>query len=328
VYSRGVDAESCPDEDALRRAVATRVGYDSFFPWAKRTVIATISRRDGAFVATVDLIDERGGHHGGHQLRTEGACADLLDTVALAVAIAIDPQLLLAYPSVARASPEDDAAPAAPTQPADTAPVPAQPPPAQSAAEPPPTKPAAVVLAPQQPGPEAAAPTPSRASGPVAFEGSLGGTAAIGVTLGPSYGGTLGAAVLWRRFSLGLEGFIAAPSTRAATGSGSISSWPLLGTLAPCVYLGPVFGCALAQTGAVFYASESGPGALSKSSQWWAAGGRAGVVVRVRESFLVRFRVDILGVPSPANVHFNDDYQGAPSFIAGSLGVDAVVRFP
>jgi hypothetical protein len=45
VYSRSVDAGSCPDEDSLRRAVATRIGYDAFFPWAKRTVLATVSRR-------------------------------------------------------------------------------------------------------------------------------------------------------------------------------------------------------------------------------------------------------------------------------------------
>jgi hypothetical protein len=32
VYSRGHGAESCPDEHALREAVAARVGYDPFFP--------------------------------------------------------------------------------------------------------------------------------------------------------------------------------------------------------------------------------------------------------------------------------------------------------
>ncbi len=105
VYSRSPEAASCPDEDALRRTVAARVGYDSFFPWAKRTVLATVSRRDGAFVARVDLVDEQGIRHGGHELRTDGACGELLDPVALAVAIAIDPKLLLARPVAADAPP-------------------------------------------------------------------------------------------------------------------------------------------------------------------------------------------------------------------------------
>src|SRR4051794_4640258 len=48
VYSRGVGAESCADESALRAAVATRLGYDPFFPWAPITVVAQIRRERGA----------------------------------------------------------------------------------------------------------------------------------------------------------------------------------------------------------------------------------------------------------------------------------------
>jgi hypothetical protein len=32
----------CPDEPALRKAVAARVGYDPFFPWAEQTVVVQI----------------------------------------------------------------------------------------------------------------------------------------------------------------------------------------------------------------------------------------------------------------------------------------------
>ncbi len=58
VYSRTAEAATCPDEQALRRAVAARVGYDPFFAYANRTIVSALSRRDGAFVGTVDLIDE------------------------------------------------------------------------------------------------------------------------------------------------------------------------------------------------------------------------------------------------------------------------------
>ncbi len=45
VYSRAPGAESCADEATLRRSVAARVGYDPFFPWAKRTVVANLARQ-------------------------------------------------------------------------------------------------------------------------------------------------------------------------------------------------------------------------------------------------------------------------------------------
>src|SRR4051812_40160467 len=39
VYARAPGTESCADEATLRRAVAARVGYDPFFPFAKQTVV-------------------------------------------------------------------------------------------------------------------------------------------------------------------------------------------------------------------------------------------------------------------------------------------------
>ncbi|MGH7440137.1 MAG: hypothetical protein ACRENE_30975, partial [Polyangiaceae bacterium] len=44
VYSRTTEASSCPDEAELRKAVATRLGYDPFFSWARQTVVVQISR--------------------------------------------------------------------------------------------------------------------------------------------------------------------------------------------------------------------------------------------------------------------------------------------
>jgi hypothetical protein len=300
VYSRTADAESCPDEDALRRAVAARVGYDAFFPWAKRTITATITR-------------------------TEGACGELLDAVALAVAIAIDPRLVLAGPTATTPEPRGEDAAAATTTPSEDAtpaPLPVE---EEGRIVPPKSSNVGSVSAP--PAPDTAASATARTPGPLAFEGSLGAAGSIGVAPEPSFGGTLGAAVRWRRYSLGVEGFIAAPLTRSASGGGSISSWPLLVTLDPCVYVGPVFGCALAQTGAVF-ATAAGVDARATSSAWWAAGGRVGFVARAWKSLFVRFRVDVLGDLSPARLMFNGQGQWPAPLVAGSAGVDAVVRFP
>src|SRR5580692_9213993 len=88
VYSRAQSASSCPDEPALRKAVAARIGYDPFFGWAKKTVVVRMVPADGpGYVASVDLVDDEGYEHGARQIRTEGKCAELRDPVALAIAI-------------------------------------------------------------------------------------------------------------------------------------------------------------------------------------------------------------------------------------------------
>ena len=313
VYSRAADAESCPDEEALRRAVAARVGYDAFFPWAKRTVVASVDRREGAFVASVDLVDERGIRHGGHELRAEGSCGDLLDAVALAVAIAIDPQLLLAQ----QAAPSPPAATAAPTPPAPAlpAPTPLGPPPATLA-------PPAPAPAPS-PAPAPAQPAPS----PVTLEGSLGPTAALGFAPGVSMGGTVGVEARWSRFSLGLEGFTAARSSKPVTADSSVTAWPLVGALVPCVHVGPAFACALAESGALFASGEQVPGARSSSGTWVAFGARVGGELRLQETLSLRLRVDgLLDATQPSFWVGNTREWPAP-LLAGSVGIDAVVRF-
>jgi hypothetical protein len=92
VYSRDPAASSCPDEAALRRAVAARVGYDPFFTWAPKTVVVHIAAAPPhGFVARLLLVDDRGVAFGARELRTQGQCIELLDAAALGIAIAIDP---------------------------------------------------------------------------------------------------------------------------------------------------------------------------------------------------------------------------------------------
>jgi hypothetical protein len=53
-----------------------------------------------------------------------------------------------------------------------------------------------------------------------------------------------------------------------------------------------------------------------------------GFVARAWKSLFVRFRVDVLGDLSPARLMFNGQDQWPAPLVAGSAGVDAVVRFP
>jgi len=91
-YARGSGAEACPDETAVRQAVAARLGYDPFFPSAEKTIVARIVRTKDELRATVELVDEHGLMRGVRELKASaGQCGELVATMALAISIAIDP---------------------------------------------------------------------------------------------------------------------------------------------------------------------------------------------------------------------------------------------
>ncbi|GAC1598418.1 MAG: hypothetical protein NVS3B20_20690 [Polyangiales bacterium] len=95
VYVRNRGAESCPEEAAIRAAVAARLGYDPFFTTARATMFAEISRAGSAFTARIKLVDENNVVRGLRDLTSEGdRCADIVDTMALSMSIAIDPESL------------------------------------------------------------------------------------------------------------------------------------------------------------------------------------------------------------------------------------------
>jgi len=307
VYSRSTDAESCPDEPALRHAVAARVGYDPFFPYATRTVVATLTRRDGAFVATVDLVDERGIAHGARELRSTAGCSDLLDTVALTIAIAIDPQSL-AGPAPAPAS----------------APAPAPAPAPASAPAPAP----APALASAEPDRDMPTPRPPTSPRSTTVEASAGAVASLGVAPGPAVGVALGADLRWRLFSLGVEGRVDAPASKAAQGGGEVSSWLTVGALVPCAYYGPLMACALLQGGSMQSSATGVPDTHPRQVAWWAAGGRIGVLLPLGADLHLRLRTDVVADLQPATLELDGGSVWPAPAVAASFGADALLRFP
>jgi hypothetical protein len=303
IYSRSSEAASCPEEQTLRHEVAARVGYDPFFAWATRTVVAGITRREGAFVATVDLIDEKGMSHGARELHTDGECGELLGAVALAIAIAIDPQSLSRNPSDPEPEPPSPAPAAAPT-----VQIPTEPHPADTHEAPPPSV------------------APSQQAFPV-FEVSVGAVASAGVAPNLAAGIALGSGIRWRIFSLSLEGRIDAPSTYAAEGGGSVSSWLVLAGPVPCLHYGPLFGCGIGQVGSLQASGTGVPGTHSTSVPWWAAGGRVGALLRLGDDLYLRIRSDVLANFDRATLQLNGAEVWPAPAIATSLGVDALLRF-
>ncbi len=100
-----------------------------------------------------------------------------------------------------------------------------------------------------------------------------------------------------------------------------------MGTVVPCLRLGPVFGCALAQHGSL-QATGEGSGGSSASQTWWAVGGRFGGTVRWRERLFAGAHLDLLGDLTPARPVFNNVSPWTAFPLEGSLGVDVGVHFP
>src|ERR1700733_6884198 len=128
VYVREQGAESCPDEDAVRSAVAARLGYDPFFPTAPSTMFVEISRANRVFRAHIKLVDAANDVRGVRELKHAGPrCEDMIDMAALSMSVAIDPDSMIRGP----APPAPDARPATAPPP----PTPAEPPPPARASE-------------------------------------------------------------------------------------------------------------------------------------------------------------------------------------------------
>lgn len=71
VYARGPGAEQCPDQAAVRKAVASRLGYDPFFPSSDKTIVARVLREGDLLKGQVELIDEHGAQIGRREFSAE-----------------------------------------------------------------------------------------------------------------------------------------------------------------------------------------------------------------------------------------------------------------
>ncbi len=180
-YTIDSGIEGCPDEAAMRGAVATHLGYDPFRDDGSWLVRAHIQRTKAELSARIEITDEMGAPFGGRTLRApKGECADLVESMALATSLALDP---VTNPRAPAAKPP--AAPAPPIVPVAPAPPPV-----------------AVALVPTAPVAPTSVSEPPRRFAPyvvAATHGSIGGTPAL--ALGFSVG--VGAERGWG--SLGLE---------------------------------------------------------------------------------------------------------------------------
>jgi hypothetical protein len=301
VYLRGQGTDTCPDEAALRDAVAARLGYDPFTPFSLDTLFTEVDRDGQSFVARVKLVSHDNTVRGARTLKTSGACGDLMTTLALTISLAIDPM------SATRGGPPEGLPPNEKTveimegvgDDSNTPPPP--PPPDEKIPEEPPRR--------------------------VHFALGAGALGSIGAAPAPAIGFVVFGRARLRDLSLGLEGRADIPSgSDADEGAGRVSSSLLAATLLPCGHTGDFFACARGSIGrlAADGLDVTQPG--SSSALWAAVGGRLGWELPLGDTFALRAHgdADLVLTRYALQIGGRTAFRYPP--VAGGLGVALVLR--
>jgi hypothetical protein len=301
IYVRGKGTEQCPDEDIVRTEVSSRLGYDPFFVWAERTIVAQLSREGRQFHAIVQLLDARGVVRGSRALSSSENCAELVKAVALAISIGIDPDS--ATHSHPKATPADDRARSSPGEQAhDVAP-----------ADPP-----VVAVSPSaQPPKEEGVVSVARTASRIEAEIGAGVWSAVNVAPVVSVGGALFAGARWGPLAFYLE----LKQNLPASGDG-ISAALLTGAFLPCARQSILFACANASWGEL-----SVEGARSASARYVAVGGRLGVQINAFRQLSLRFQIEGLRSLDETVVMQGPSEVWRLPPVSGALGTDASLRF-
>ena len=263
VYVRSAGTEACPDEAELRRAVASRVGYDPFFPVAQKTVIAQVTRAANGYRARVQIVAEDGKVRGEREIATKGQdCGELVGAIALAISVALDDF------DDAPAPPPDPPAPAVDPSPS---PGPEKPPREDLPAKPPP----------------AAAPPGAKDESRVdlaglAGIGILGGTAPAAAVSG-QIAATIGVGPLGLRIDARAD----APSGSGLDPTGRLSTSSFVGLASVCVRGRVPFFCAGGGLGWISIATEGLANPRSDGAGIGVAALRAGVRIHFAQRFFL-----------------------------------------
>jgi hypothetical protein len=305
-YERGPGAERCPDEEALRRAVAARLGEDPFDSKLSRTFRLAIASDGARLLGSVELVVD-GVAEGRRELTADPeACAELVDAMALAVSLTINPDLVVTEAQPKQPEPRPRAPEEAPIGP--------------------------VTLATTNPRPPKDEMRPARprndSRGP-ALGVAVGALAHGAVGTGP--GVAAGASALVRagteRFQLGLEGRVDALSRAGIGRNGTVHSTLAAVVVAPCARLAPFSGCPLLLVGSLFARSRGVAVERSDRGFFAAAGGRAAVSAPLARALLLEARVDVLYALTPVTIEL-DQTPVWRAGASGALSAGVIWEFP
>lgn len=228
-------AATCPDEPTFRNLVIARLGYDPFERAADST-LAVEFRTQGAEIAGSFVLGPtaKPGEKRAQRTLRDADCFELASSLALATAIAVDPDAVRVGTSPPPTAPPPNAPPTAP--PANSPPKPPTPPPPDDRAPP--------LWSPMSP----------RARITASF------VLPVGLTPAPHGGVRVGVGIDGGLWSLVAEGSFLFPSSSKAS-FGSVTASVAYGSLVPCAGL-PLHRmlrldlCAAASVGAMFAGAD------------------------------------------------------------------------
>jgi hypothetical protein len=300
-YTRGGGAEACPDEAAMRRAVASQLGYDPFDDQASTSVEASILRKDDRLFGRVDVVRPHESSGKRELSSREVDCEHLASAMALTISMAIDPMVISRPPPAAAPLPPPVATPSPP---------PSAPPPFSPPAPPAP--------------PSAPPPTGPRS---VFFLAGLAPLVSVGIAPGAAVGIDASAAVRWPHVSLGIEGRVDLPSYAHLSVGGDVNTSIQIGMLAPCAHVDRIALCVLGAVGSMRGESTGITTTNSEYVLFAAAGARVAVEIPLSPHFLLRPELDGFAALARPSLHLNRAVIWTTPPFSASLGLAAVVRF-
>ncbi|MBX3191924.1 MAG: hypothetical protein KF819_33345 [Labilithrix sp.] len=301
VYLRGPGAESCPGEGELRDAVAARLGYDPFATFALDTLFTEIDKEGAGYVARVKLVSHDNTVRGARALRGDGACSDLVASLALTISIAIDPLALTRQGRPEGLPPEERPVEPIPDDPRDTVD-------GVEAVDDPPEAP----LEPAQ---------------RVRFTVGAGGAASMGTAPGAALGFLVFGRARYGDVSLTVEGRADLVSSADADGPGRVSSSLVALTLLPCGHSRWFFGCARASLGSLTASGLDVASPGSSNAVWGAVGARLGLDIPLHEVLSLRIHADGDVVVTRYELRFGDRQAFRYPAVAGGAGVALAATF-
>jgi hypothetical protein len=306
-YERSGAAASCPDELALRNAVAERLGYDPFDSRAEtRTwILVAMRRAAGAWEASIRV--ERRGAVGGERLlaSTAASCAELGSTTALTIALALDPLAGIA-PSVVPVSP--------------SSPPPAMPPPqgTPDRAEDP--------FSPRSSDRDAVVRETPRL--PLDWRIGAGGAGYVGALPAPGAGVDFLVGIASPHAGLDLEGVVVLPSVANTASGAGVRASLTLGTLSPCLRERWLRVCALASLGVLRGEGVAVEPSHQAAAFYAAAGARVGVEAPLGSRLALDTHLDGLIPVTQTTLGLGTANVWTTPSLSGSLGINLVARFP
>jgi hypothetical protein len=307
LYGRSGDTDGCPDEDALRKEISDRAGYDPIVLMSPNGVAVTITRRGDALVADVRLIARDGVLVGVRSFEVRrGECAALTRAIALAVGIALD---MIEKSTAAARQAEPESGQTSPASPVPQTPAPSSPAEASEVVD-------------RRP------PRTDRAS--ARLEAGAAIASSFGVLPAASVGPSLFASLRWATWELGLEARAELSARTSASGlaTAGLQTWVIAGGPFVCLHSAPWFGCLLASAGSLGAEVSNVPGAQPGLAPYVALGGRAGLLLPLPGGLAFRPSLSLVAQPVDLSVNAAGTRIWHASPIAGTAEFAIAKRFP